>query len=172
MDGGETPTADIVAEPDSVALVAYSGELDKLLAVMMLATSAASSGSDVHLFFTFWGTAALRKHGGSTSPRPLIERLFGWLLPRGTRGLPLSRLHMGGLGAAMVKRRIKSKRFADLDELFEMARMQGVNIHVCDMSMDLLGIRESDLIDYPNLNRCGATTFLEFAMNSKVSLFI
>jgi len=164
-----------VAQPspqqDKVCMVVYSGSLDRILAAFTIATGAAAMGTEVQLFFTFWGTAALRKVS-SSRPRPFLDRLFGWMLPAGRNKLKLSTLHMGGLGTRMIKTRMQSKKFASIDDLFQMAEDAGVRISVCDMSMDLLGIGMDDLIDYPEMDRCGVATFLSHAMDSSVCLFI
>ena len=156
---------------DRLSLVLYSGTLDMLLAGMNIATGAAAMGAEVHLFFTFWATAALRA-GSFTGKRPLLERMFGWMLPSGMDRTKLSTMNMGGLGTKMIKNRMKKKNVADLQELFEMAKELGVRIHVCDLSMDLLGMTPDDLIDYPDMDYCGVATFLSLAMESDASLFI
>jgi peroxiredoxin family protein len=94
------------------------------------------------------------------------------MLPRGTKGLKLSRMNMGGVGTAMIKRRMRGKQFAGCDELLEMAKESGVQIRVCDMSMDLMGIHRDELIDYPGLEQCGVATFMETALHSRVTLFV
>ena len=158
-------------QTDRLSLVLYSGTLDKLLAGMNIATGAAAMGAEVHLFFTFWATAALRA-GSFAGKRPLLERMFGWMLPSGMERTKLSTMNMGGLGTKMMKRRMKSKNVTDLGELFDMAKEMGVCIHVCDLSMDLLGMTPDDLIDYPDMDYCGVATFLSLAMESETSLFI
>jgi peroxiredoxin family protein len=159
-------------ETDKVCMVVFSGDLDKILAALTMATGAAAMGIDVCLFFTFWATAVLRRQDAEASKRPAMDRMLGRMLPRGTNGLKLSRMNMGGMGTAMIKRRMRDKQFADCEELLEMARDSGVSIKVCDMSMDLMGIRLEDLIEYPGLEQCGVATFMENALGSKVTLFV
>ena len=163
--------AQLVA-PAKVCLVVFSGDLDKLLAALTIATGAASMGTEVSLFFTFWATAALRGESESSGDRTVMDRMFARLLPRGTTALKLSRMHMGGLGTALINRRMRDKRLAGCDELLEMARDLGVSIRVCDMSMDLMGIRRDDLIDFPGLEPCGVAAFMEGALESAVTLFV
>jgi len=165
VGSSEAPTT------DKISIVVYSGSLDRILATLNIATGAAAMGTEVNLFFTFWGTAALRKPGTSRR-RTFVERALGVLLPTGRNKLKLSSLHMGGLGTALIKWRMRSKQFADADQLFQMAQEVGVNIAVCDMSMDLLGMQMEDLIDYPEMTQCGVATFLSHAMDSKTCLFI
>jgi peroxiredoxin family protein len=158
--------------PDKLCMVVFSGDLDKLLAALTMATGAAAMGTDVCLFFTFWATPILRRvHDGDAS-KPIMDRVFARMLPQGTKGLKLSRMNMGGLGTAMIKRRMREKQFADCEELLEMAKESGVRIRVCDMSMDLMGIRADELIDYPGLEQCGVATFMENALDSCVTLFV
>ncbi len=157
---------------DGVCLVVFSGDLDKILAGLTIATGAAAMGADVCLFFTFWATAALRRASGGNVDRSMTDRVLGRMLPRGTSGLKLSRMHMGGLGTAMIKRRMREKQLAGCDELLEMAKESGVQIKVCDMSMDLMGIRMDELIDYPGLEPCGVATFMEAALDGRVTLFV
>ena len=156
---------------DRLSMVVYSGELDRMLAAMNIATGAASMGIEVHLFFTFWATAAMRK-GPFEGQRPFVEKMFGWMLPAGHRQLKLSTMHWAGVGTNMIKNRMKAKDVADLDALFQMASEANVKIHICEMSMDLLGMKIEDLVDYPGMDQCGVATFLADAMESKVTLFV
>jgi peroxiredoxin family protein len=157
---------------DRVCMVIFSGDLDKLLAALTMATGAAAMGADVCLFYTFWATPILRRPKSGGAKKPMMDRALGRMLPRGTKGLKLSRLHMGGIGTAMIKQRMRDKQFADFDELMEMAKESGVRMRVCDMSMDLMGIRMDELIDYPGLEQCGVATFMENALHSRVTLFV
>ena len=164
----------VIDEPteNKVCMVVFSGDLDKLLAALTMATGAASMGTEVCLFFTFWATSALRRQKTLATKRPLMDRALGHMLPRGANGLKLSRMNMGGMGTAMIKQRMRSKQFAGFDELLEMAKESGVSIRVCEMSMDLMGIHKDELIDYPGLEQCGVATFMEAALHSRVTLFV
>jgi len=101
-----------------------------------------------------------------------MSKMFGLVLPKGTSKLKLSKMNMGGIGTSMLKSLMKKKNVASLDELFKTAAELGVEINVCEMSMDLMGIKKEELIDYPNLNICGVATFLIDAEESKIQLFI
>jgi peroxiredoxin family protein len=159
------------AAADSMSLVVFSSDLDRLLAAMTMATGAAAMGTQVTLFFTFWATSALRVRN-SHRKRSFIERVLGWMLPKGFSALRLSSLDFGGLGTRMMRWRMRSKRVAGLDELLEHARELGVRIRVCEMSMDLLGMQMDDLVDYPDMQLCGVSTFMSHATTSKVTMFV
>ena len=120
----------------------------------------------------FWGTAALKKHGPQAAGKSLVERMFGWLLPGGLARRRLSRLDMGGLGRLVMAREMRRKQVADLDELVAIAAGSGVRIFLCDTSMNLMGIRTEELIEYPDMQSCGVARFLELAGESQTTMFI
>lgn len=157
---------------NSLSLVVFSGELDKLLAAFTIATGAGACGMNVSLFCTFWGTVALKKSGPQSADKSWVERLFGWLLPGGVQNRRLSHLDFAGFGRRMMTLEMKKKHIADLPTLLELAGELGVQIYVCEMSMSLMGIRKEELIDYPQLRYCGVAHFLDLASRSNVTLFI
>jgi len=157
---------------DQLSMVLFSGDLDKLLAAMIIATGATAMDMKVKLFFTFWATTALRDKTKKAKSKDFMSKMFGAMLPKGTSKLKLSKMNIGGIGKSMLKFLMKKKNVASLDELFKTAAELGVEINVCEMSMDLMGINKEELIDYPNLNICGVATFLVDAEESKIQLFI
>lgn len=161
-----------LAKDSGVTLCVFSNDLDRLLAAFSIANGAAACGMRVSMFFTFWGTTLLRRDAPQSKGKPLIERMFGWMLPAGARRQSLSRMHMGGLGKLLIEREMRSKRISGLPELIEMAKVGGVEILACGMSMDLMGIRVDELMDYPNLRVCGAAQFVDMAASGNVTLFI
>lgn len=161
-----------LAKDVGVTLCVFSNDLDRLLAAFSIANGAAACGLRVSMFFTFWGTTLLRRDAPQSKGKPLIERMFGWMLPAGARRQSLSRMHMGGLGKLLIEREMRNKRIAGLPELMEMAKIGGVEILACGMSMELMGIRFEELIDYPDLRVCGAAQFIDMAAAGNVTLFI
>ena len=160
------------AQPaDQVALMVFSGSLDRILCALMLATSAAASGSKVEMFFSFWAVAALRdtKKTGKTD---IWGKLFGWMLPRGPGQLQLSTMNVGGAGPLMLRKMMARNRVASVEELLTVAAESGVHIAVCETSRRIMGIPAEELTDYPGLEVCGASTFLERAARSRVSLLV
>jgi len=157
---------------DAISIVVFSGELDKMLAAFVIATGAAASGMSVSMFFTFWGTAALKKQGPQASGKSIVERMFGWMLPGGLHRRKLSRMDMLGVGRRMMMQEMKKKGAPDLASLVDIAQECEVEINVCEMSMSLMGIQEGELIDYPNVRFCGVASFLETSSNAGTTLFI
>jgi peroxiredoxin family protein len=155
-----------------LSMIVFSGDLDKHLASMIIATGAAAMGMEVVLFYTFWGTAALRDPKKKAKGKNLISKMFGVMLPRGRNKLTLSQMHMLGAGTAMIKSLMKQKNVASLDQLFEAAGAMGVKIYICQMSMDLMGMKMEEMIDYPGIEVVGVATFLDHAKESAIQLFL
>lgn len=155
-----------------LSMIVFSGDLDKHIASMIIATGAAAMGMEVVLFYTFWGTAALRDPRKNARGKNLVEKMFGFMLPRGHEKTTLSKMHMGGMGTAMIKGIMKKKNVASLGEMFEIAAQLGVKIVICEMSMDLMGLKREEMIDYPNMEVGGVATFLAHASESSVQLFL
>ncbi len=127
--------------------VVFSNDLDKALAAFIIANGAATMGYEVTLFFTFWGLNVLRKQSPVTAKKTLVEKMFGFMMPKGPDKLKLSQMQMGGMGAAMIKGIMKQKNGASLPELMQSAIDNGIKIVACTMSMDLMGIKKEELID-------------------------
>jgi peroxiredoxin family protein len=157
---------------DKMTLVVFSGDMDKLLAAMIIATGATAIDMEVKLFFTFWATAALRDPKKNVKGKNLISKMFGIMLPKGAKNVKLSKMQMGGMGKAMLAGLMKKKGIASLEDMFKTAGELGVEINVCEMSMNLMGFKREELIDYPKMTVCGVATFLADAEESKIQLFI
>ncbi|MFD2170287.1 DsrE/DsrF/DrsH-like family protein [Tumebacillus lipolyticus] len=157
-------------ENNSSTLVMFSGDLDKAMASFIIATGAAAMGKEVTMFFTFWGLNVLRKEQYVKTEKSLIERLFGKMMPRGPEKLGVSKMNYGGLGGWMMKKVMKQKNIATLKELMETAKELDVKIIACAMSMDVLGIREEELID--GIEYAGVATYLAATDGSNHNLFI
>jgi len=154
----------------SKSILVFSGDLDKALAAFVIANGAAAMGSDVTMFFTFWGLNVLRRPEKVRTSKNLIERMFGWIMPRGAGRLRLSQMHMAGMGAAMIRGIMRRKNVPPLPELIASARRAGVRLVACSMSMDLMGIRREELID--GVEEGGVATYLDRAEAGCVNLFI
>ena len=157
---------------NKISMIVFSGDLDKVLASFIIATGSVAMGMDVVMFFTFWGTPVLRKKGRKASGKDFMSKMFGAMLPEGTSAVKLSKMNMGGMGTAMMKSLMKKKNVASLEQMLEMASELGVRIFICEMSMDLMGFKREEIIDYPDLTYCGVAKFLEEAHNSRIQLFI
>jgi peroxiredoxin family protein len=157
---------------NKLSMVVFSGDMDKILAAFVIATGAVAMGMEAVMFFTFWGTTVLRDKKKKPGPKDVMGKMFGAMLPKGTCEVKLSKMNMAGMGTAMMKSLMKKKNVASLEQMLEMAEELGVNIYVCEMSMDLMGFKREEMIDYKNMTFCGVAKFLEEAKDSRIQLFI
>lgn len=156
--------------PDNrLSMVVFSGDLDRVLAAFVIASGAAASGMEVSMFFTFWGLTALRQKRESRG-KTLFQKLMGWMTPVGIRGLGVSKMNFGGIGAKMLRTMMRQQGVPQPEEMAQMARELGVRLVACQMSMDVMGIRKEELID--GIEVGGVATFLGDATRSKATLFI
>lgn len=99
-----------------------------------------------------------------------MEKMFGKMMPRGSKKLKLSNMNMGGIGPAMIKKIMKDKNVDSLESLMAQAKKNGVELVACQMSLDLLGLKPEELID--GVNYGGVGYYLGEAEEAGVNLFI
>lgn len=151
-------------------IVVFSSDLDRVMAALIIANGAAAMGQKVTLFFTFWGLSALRRPHAPAVSKPFMARMFGWMLPKGAAELPLSRMHMGGAGKAMMTRVMRAHNVAPVAALLAQAQAQGVKLVACSMSLDVLGLKHEELID--GVEVAGVAAYLAEADAASANLFV
>ena len=166
----EVSSPSSVPSPQGKTIIVFDGDMDKVMASLIIANGAASMGRKVTMFYTFWGLNALRKNQKVSVKKNLLEKMFGAMMPRGLSKLKLSNMHMLGMGKSMMELVMRKKNVASLEELMKQAMENGVKMIACTMSMDVMGIKEEELIDGVEL--AGVATYLSDAENSNVNLFI
>ena len=152
-----------------VALVVFSGDLDRTLAAFIIATGAAAMGQQVSMFFTFWGLSVLKKDK-QLSGKSLFQRMMTLMTPGSSESLPVSKMNYVGAGAKMLRAMMKQKNVSSLEEMISLARELGVRMTACEMSRDLMGIKDSELV--AGLESGGVASFLADALKARTSLFI
>lgn len=156
---------------DKAAIIVFSGELDRLLASLVLATGAAASGLETTMFFTFWGLSALKKKGAGTfDGKSLKEKMFAMMTPGSTSDMGVSKMNFFGIGAKMLRQMMREKEVVSVEEMMEMARELGVKRIACTMSMDVMGVDRKELDDDIELG--GVAAFMAEASRARVSLFV
>ena len=135
----------------SMSIILHSNDLDKAMAAFILAAGAAAKGTNVTMFFTFWGLFVVKKGGADKSK--------------------LSKMNMGGLGTKMMKGVMKKNNVATLTELISDCKELGVRFVACEMTMDLMNVPKEALV-----SECteigGVGTYLDAASEGNVNLFI
>jgi peroxiredoxin family protein len=155
---------------EKMNIVVFSGDMDKLLAAFIIATTAASMGMEVNMFFTFWGLNVLRKKK-FTSGKNILQKMMNIINRGGSARLPLSKFNMLGLGPVMMKTMMKRSKMPSLPELIQTAKDLGVKFTACTTTFSFMGFAKDDFIDGVDAY-AGAATFLGEVMDGRVSYFI
>lgn len=170
VKAGAAQALPAAAASKNKTIVVFSGDFDKAMAAFIIANGAASMGGQVTLFFTFWGLNLLRRPEAVAVKKTAVERMFGWMMPRGAEKTSLSKMNMAGMGTLMIKGIMKNKNVMSLSELIVSAKAAGVRLVACSMSMDLMGIKKEELIE--GVQEGGVAAYLNQAEAAGVNLFI
>jgi peroxiredoxin family protein len=171
------PLASVVAEPagevatKQLVIVNWSGELDRVWPTLILASSAAASGVQCKVFITFWGLLPFVRDGVRLTGENWMQRMLSFMQRPGIDNLKLSKMQFLGMGPWMIDRLRRQYNVASPRELLDAATALGVEFIPCQMSMDMFGIRQSDLIDGMG-EPAGAATAIEIMTEANASLFI
>ncbi len=155
---------------DRATLVVFSGDLDKAIAAMVIATGAAAAGLQTSMFFTFWGLSILKKKGATRPKRGFKEKMFAMMTPSSSESLGVSQMNYFGMGSKMLRSMMKDKNISSLEELLDMARELEVKMIACTMSMDAMGIEKEELVT--GLEYGGVAAYMADAASSRVTLFV
>ncbi|MCK5662887.1 MAG: DsrE/DsrF/DrsH-like family protein [Thiotrichaceae bacterium] len=156
-----------MSDEKKLAIIATKGSLDWAYPPFILASTAAALGYDTQIFFTFYGLALLKKKlnlqvtslGNPAMPMPMPVPVFMQAMPG-----------MQAMMTSMMKKKMKSKGVASLEELRDLSIEAEVKMVACQMTVDLFEFDTKDFID--GIEYGGAATFFEFAGESDVCLYI
>lgn len=152
---------------DRVTILVFNRDFDKLLTSFIVATGAAAMGSEVSMFFTFWGLTAVKKKTRGRG-KTITAKMLAAMLPPGAGGT--SQMNMLGIGPAFFRALMKSKNVASLEELIAQASELGVKMTACQMSMDVMGVSAEELREGVEIG--GVATYLRDACDSRATLFV
>jgi peroxiredoxin family protein len=163
-----------------MALIASQGTLDWAYPPFILASTAAAMDMEVQIFFTFYGLTLLKKDikakvAPATNPAMPMKMPFG---PKGFQDFewPMPNVLMGNMpgfetmATSLMKKTFKNKGVATIEELREMCVESGVKLIGCQMTMDVFGFEKEEFIDGVDVG--GAATFLEYAADADIQLFV
>ena len=163
-----------------MALIASKGTLDWAYPPFILASTAAAMDMEVGIFFTFYGLTLLKKKldakvAPHTNPAMPMKMPFG---PAGFQNIewPMPNILMGNvpgfetMATSLMKKTFKNKGVATIEELREICIESGVKLIGCQMTMDVFGFQVDEFVDGVDVG--GAATFLEFAAEADIQLFI
>jgi peroxiredoxin family protein len=154
---------------NGTTLIIMSGDMDKIIAAFNIAVGAAAMGKETTMFFTFWGLKAIQK--GNYTGKSFFGRMMSIMNRGGIDRIGPSQFNFWGLGRWMFKQMMKNHKITPLAELRKTALDLGVKLLPCQMSMEVMEIKQEDFIDGVQ-PACGVATMLEISDRSKQTLFI
>lgn len=155
---------------DGATMVVFSGDLDKALASFIIANGAAAYGKPVTMFFTFWGLNVIKRPEKVSVAKRGMERMFDIMLPNHAGQLPISKMNMSGVGSKMIQAVMKQKNVDSLPVMIAQAQKMGVKMVACTMSMDIMGIKEEEII--AGVDFGGVAAYIGDTMDANLNLFI
>jgi peroxiredoxin family protein len=161
------------AEPPQkdILIINYSGDLEKVWATMILASTAGAMGVKCRVFITFWGLQAFVKDSRRVTGENWMQRMLSLMQRPGISHRKLSKMNFLGMGPWMMGSLARRYKVASPRELLEAATEMGVEFIPCQMTMDMFGLKPSDMID-GMAEPVGAATVIGLMTENSVPLFI
>lgn len=150
-----------------MTIIASKGSLDMAYPPLILATTAAAMDLDVTIFFTFYGLQIIKK---DNADKLKISPLGNPAMPMSIPNLVATLPSMEAIATSMMKGMFKKHGVATVGQLLELARESGVKLIACQMTMDVMGIKQSEVIEGVEFG--GAASWMDIAAESQVNLFV
>jgi peroxiredoxin family protein len=159
------------AKPASLAIICYSGDLEKTWAAMILASTAGAMAMPTKVFVTFWGLQTFVRDDRRITGDNWMQKMMSFMQRPGISHRKLSKMNFFGMGPWMMGKLAKQYGVSSPKELLEVAQTLGVEFIPCQMTMDLFGIKREDLIEGMG-EPVGAATYLSYVGDGASPLFI
>ncbi len=167
------PAPDATAEvrPKEFLIINYSGDLEKIWASMILASTSAAMGVRTRVFVTFWGLQAFVKDDRRVTGQNWMQKMLAAMQRPGISHRKLSKMDFFGMGPWMMRKLASQYHVASPKELLEAAQAMGVEFIPCQMTMDMFGLTPDDMIEGMG-EPVGAATVIGLLTEDSVPLFI
>jgi peroxiredoxin family protein len=152
-------------------IINYSGDLEKVWAAMILASTAGAMGVKCRVFVTFWGLQAFVKDSRRITGENWMQKMLSVMQRPGISHRKLSKMNFFGMGPWMMGSLAKKYQVASPKELLEAARDMGVEFIPCQMTMDMFGLKAADMVE-GMAEPVGAATVIGLMTENSVPLFI
>jgi peroxiredoxin family protein len=167
----ETAQHDRIQKKNKMTIIAWGGDLDRIWPTTILASTAAASGMEVSVFFTFWGLFAIVKPEVRITGANWMQKAMSVMNPGSAQRAKLSRYQFAGAGPRMMKKLAEEHRVERPEALMEIASEMGARLIPCQMTMDLMGLSRGDLLDGLE-EPIGAATAIAEMRDAAITLFI
>jgi peroxiredoxin family protein len=165
------PAPAAAVKPKDILIIDYSGDLEKVWATMILASTSAAMGVKTRVFVTFWGLPVFVKDDRRVTGQTWMQKMLAVMERPGISHRKLSRLDFFGMGPWMMRSLAKRYGVASPKELLEAAQALGVEFIPCQMTMEMFGLTPDDMID-GMAEPVGAATVIGLMTEDSVPLFI
>jgi peroxiredoxin family protein len=158
-------------KPKKLVIIAYSGELEKTWATMILASTAGAMAMETSVFVTFWGLQTFVKDKKRITGENWMQKMMSFMQRPGVSHRKLSKMNFMGMGPWMMFKLAKRYNVSKPKELLEMGQALGVKFYPCQMTLDMFGLKQEDLIEGME-EPVGAAFALQLMSEAESSLFI
>ena len=158
-------------KPKDILIIDYSGDLEKVWATMILASTSAAMGVKTRVFVTFWGLQVFVKDEKRITGDNIMQKMMSGMQRPGVSHRKLSKMNFLGMGPWMMRKLAKQYHVASPKELLEVAQAMGVEFIPCQMTMDMFGLKPEDMIDGMS-EPVGAATVIGLMTENSTPLFI
>jgi len=159
------------AAAKDILIINYSGDLEKVWATMILASTSAAMGVKTRVFVTFWGLQVFVKDSKRITGETWMQKMLSFMQRPGISHRKLSKMNFLGMGPWMMGTLAKKYRVASPKELLEVAQAMGVEFLPCQMTMDMFGLKPEDMIEGMG-EPVGAATVIGLMTENSIPLFI
>jgi len=165
------PAPEGEVKPRDILIICYSGELERIWAAMILATTGAAMGATVRIFLTFWGLQAFVRDDVRITGDNTMQKMMSFMQRPGISHRKLSKMNFLGMGPWMMRKLAKQYNVASPMDLLAVAQEMGVELMPCQMTMDMFGLKKEDMIDGLG-EPVGAATVIALLQEGNAPLFI
>ncbi len=165
------PAPEAEVKPQGLAIICYSGDLEKTWAAMILASTAGAMAMPTKVFVTFWGLQTFVRDDVRITGENWMQKMMSFMQRPGISHRKLSKMNFLGMGPWMMRKLARQYNVASPKELLEIAQSLGVEFIPCQMTMDMFGIKREDLIEGMG-EPVGAATYLSYVSEGSSPLFI
>jgi peroxiredoxin family protein len=165
------PAASAEPRPKELLIIDYSGDLEKIWATMILASTSGAMGVKTRVFVTFWGLPAFVRDDRRVPGENWMQKMMAVMQRPGISHRKLSTMNFLGMGPWMMRKLAKRYHVASPKELLEAAQAMGVEFIPCQMTMDMFGLKPEDMIEGMG-EPVGAATVIGLLTEDSVPIFI
>lgn len=156
-------------KPKRMAIICSKGTLDMAYAPLILASTAAAMDVETMIFYTLYGVDVVNKHKYANLQVPAIAN------PAMPTPVPIPNIigmlpGMTAMATMVMKSMMGKIKWPAIPEMVDICLESGVRMVACTPTLEMTGVKPSDLVE--GVTVVGAAEFIDFALDSNISLFV